>query len=177
MSHKAFTLIELLVVIAIIGLLATIAVVSLNQARIKGYDAKRTADIKQISTAMQMYLQDNGTYPDPGALLCAGGSSQWYCLGQTSASTCWEGGFHGRDGLNTALAPYIVKIPDDPVNDTSYWGDAYLYNFNQSSLWNGITGTIIHWYLNEPTNSNNCLNGIYGTGNSTHWWCAIKLTP
>ncbi len=51
---KGFTLIELLVVIAIIGLLSTLAVVSLNSAREKARDAKRLSDIKQISTVIEM---------------------------------------------------------------------------------------------------------------------------
>jgi prepilin-type N-terminal cleavage/methylation domain-containing protein len=51
-TKKAFTLIELLVVIAIIGLLATISVIALNNARAKGRDARRVADIKQIPPLM-----------------------------------------------------------------------------------------------------------------------------
>lgn len=53
-NNKGFTLIELLVVIAIIGLLSTLAVVSLNNARAKARDAKRVSDIKQISTLIEM---------------------------------------------------------------------------------------------------------------------------
>ena len=73
MKRGAFTLVELLVVISIIGLLSTIAIVSLTSARMKARDTKRIVDIRQISLAMQMYRQDNGNYPDPGALLCTGG--------------------------------------------------------------------------------------------------------
>ena len=54
MNKKGFTLIELLVVIAIIGLLSTLAVVSLNNARAKARDAKRVSDVKQISTLVEM---------------------------------------------------------------------------------------------------------------------------
>ena len=43
-NKRGFTLIELLVVIAIIGLLSTMAVVSLNSARLKARDAKRASD-------------------------------------------------------------------------------------------------------------------------------------
>lgn len=56
-------MIELLVVIAIIGLLATLAVVALNNARARARDAKRVADIKQIQTALELYFNDNNTYP------------------------------------------------------------------------------------------------------------------
>ncbi|MCK9578930.1 MAG: type II secretion system GspH family protein [Methanoregula sp.] len=53
-KEKGFTLIELLVVIAIIGLLSTMAVVSLNSARGKARDAKRVSDVKQLSNVIEM---------------------------------------------------------------------------------------------------------------------------
>ena len=60
---KGFTLVELLVVIAIIGLLSTLAVVALNQARAKARDARRVSDVKQTQTALELYFADQGTYP------------------------------------------------------------------------------------------------------------------
>jgi prepilin-type N-terminal cleavage/methylation domain-containing protein len=62
-NKKAFTLIELLVVIAIIGLLATLSVLALNNARAKSRDAKRVADIKQMQTALELYFNDKQSYP------------------------------------------------------------------------------------------------------------------
>ena len=67
MNKKGFTLIELLVVIAIIGLLSTLAVVSLNNARAKSRDAKRIADVKQMQTAYELFYNDCSEYPSTGA--------------------------------------------------------------------------------------------------------------
>lgn len=53
-NKRGFTLIELLVVIAIIGLLSTMAVISLNSARAKARDARRLSDVKQISTILSL---------------------------------------------------------------------------------------------------------------------------
>ena len=54
-DKKGFTLIELLVVVSIIGLLSTMAVVSLNGARKKARDAKRVSEVKQIGTLLEMF--------------------------------------------------------------------------------------------------------------------------
>ncbi len=70
-NKPGFTLIELLVVIAIIGLLSTLSIVALNQARARSRDARRLADVKQIQTALEMYYNDLGGYP---ASITAGGS-------------------------------------------------------------------------------------------------------
>lgn len=67
-NKKGFTLVELLVVIAIIGLLATLAIVALNSARAKARDAKRVGDVKQVQTALELYFNDEGGYPDTTAM-------------------------------------------------------------------------------------------------------------
>lgn len=62
MKKKGFTLIELLVVIAIIGILATIASISMGSARKKARDSKRVADINQMKTAMELWYNDKEKY-------------------------------------------------------------------------------------------------------------------
>lgn len=60
---RGFTLIELLVVIAIIGVLSSVVLASLNTARAKANDAKIRTDLRQVSTALQLYFDKYGTYP------------------------------------------------------------------------------------------------------------------
>lgn len=64
-NKKGFTLIELLVVISIIGVLSSIILGSLSDARASARDARRLSDIKTIQTALEVYaLQNNGLYPN-----------------------------------------------------------------------------------------------------------------
>ena len=80
-------------VIAIIGILATIATISLSNTRGKARDAKRLADVKQMQTALEIYFNDNQRYPD---------LSIW--ASKTLASTTPNG-----------TTTYMAIIPDAPT--------------------------------------------------------------
>jgi prepilin-type N-terminal cleavage/methylation domain-containing protein len=58
-SIKSFTLIELLVVIAIIGILASFIIVSMSGAQGAANDARRKADINQLTKAVLIYKTNN----------------------------------------------------------------------------------------------------------------------
>jgi prepilin-type N-terminal cleavage/methylation domain-containing protein len=70
-QNSGFTLIELLVVVAIIGMLVSVVMVSMTNARIRSRDAKRLADMNQIKAGLDLYFLNGGGYPDP-ALWVAG---------------------------------------------------------------------------------------------------------
>ncbi|MCM8539376.1 MAG: prepilin-type N-terminal cleavage/methylation domain-containing protein [Lentisphaeraceae bacterium] len=59
---KKFTLIELLVVVVIIGILASILMPSLSQARLKAQSALCKANLKNIMPAVMMYSESNTDY-------------------------------------------------------------------------------------------------------------------
>ena len=108
-QKKAFTLVELLVVIAIIGLLATLSVIALSNARAKSRDTKRVADVKQIQTALELFFNDEGRYP---------------------TVTEWNSGllFSVSDFGTTT---YMAQIPTPPpVADGSCTGSGYNYTSN-----------------------------------------------
>lgn len=93
-NKKGFTLIELLVVIAIIGVLASIVLASLNNARRKSRDARRITDIKQIQLALELYfdVQNPVAYPAASATC--------------DATTAY--------GLQVLATTHIPSLPRDP---------------------------------------------------------------
>ena len=101
--RKGFTLIELLVVIAIIGLLANIILASLFKARIKGYDAQRTLQMKNMETALERYYIDNETYPPLG-------------ITRITEETEWN-------ALQIYLQPYLPELPN-PTNSDDFFNYA-----------------------------------------------------
>lgn len=114
-KNKGFTLIELLVVIAIISLLSSIVMVSLNSARMKARDAQRVAILGQIRTAIELYFDDKGYYPQAN---CG-----WDCNGyRHSYDTSW-------DSLAADLAPYIKPLSKDPINTACPPWSANCYSF------------------------------------------------
>ncbi|MCM8525606.1 MAG: type II secretion system GspH family protein [Lentisphaeraceae bacterium] len=56
---RFFTLIELLVVVAIIGILASLLMPALSQAREKAKEAVCSSQLKQVGYAMYLYAEDN----------------------------------------------------------------------------------------------------------------------
>ncbi len=102
-----FTLIELLVVIAIIGILSSVVLASLNSARVKGRDARRISDVKQIQLALELYYDNNQSYP-----------ASAYALGNASTSLA-----------ALVAGNFISSIPADPTNTGNY-----VYSYGSADL-------------------------------------------
>ena len=160
-KRHAFTLIELLVVISIIGLMSTIAVVSLNSSRAKSRDTKRIADLKQVRTALESYVIDNGAYPTCGQACTT------YC---DCTTVGWGGSFSALEIKPT----YMASIPTDPIGNATY-GYFYARGYKPASncTWintNSPTDYIIATNLESPTTiSGSCPGGFSAWGRTLNY--------
>jgi prepilin-type N-terminal cleavage/methylation domain-containing protein len=66
-TARAFTIVELLIVMTIILVLAGLYFAVYPYVQKKGYRSKAEAEIAAISTALENYKADNGTYPRDAA--------------------------------------------------------------------------------------------------------------
>ena len=115
----AFTLIELLVVIAVIGLIATLSVLALNNARVNARDSKRFSDIKQAQTALELFYNDAGRYPSAEEF--NSGRLEYFTAGATST--------------------YLAQVPSSPVQPDGDCSNLQnIYNYVPST--DGSTYTI-----------------------------------
>ncbi|MCU0679565.1 MAG: prepilin-type N-terminal cleavage/methylation domain-containing protein [Planctomycetes bacterium] len=129
-DRKGFTLIELLVVIAIIGVLATLAIVSVNYARARAKTAKAQQEINEIFTAMEMLSIDANLWPGQQPINTVGsGANNEICA---VAQGCVYGLSDARAGLTATdgnypnwSGPYIYSISLDSWNNEYFFDTDY----------------------------------------------------
>ncbi len=104
-SKKGLTLIELLVVMAILGLLSTVAFSQYRTSQQKARDAKRKADLDNIARALEMYYNDNQSYPTAS-------------LDGKIMGISWGSEFSKTYGTQTVI--YMKELPKDPAANWHY---------------------------------------------------------
>ncbi len=135
-KQNGFTIVELLIVVVVIGILAAIVTVAYTGITSRAKDSERSAELRSIATAIDLYYIDNGGYPRCGA---TGPNVSPYPLGAGTAASC----------LADELVPtYISSIPTDPTNSGSY-----VYRYAVGYRKTGATS-----YTNSP--SDNYILGV-----------------
>lgn len=137
-------------VIAIIGLLAGIVLVSLNSTRAKARDAKRKADLQQLSTALNLFYDKNRYMP-------ANRKGQGQCQNDPD-------GYYSAIMQEIVDAGFLPQIPKDPGQNQYCY---YLYS--------GSTGALIKTNLETQSGVSPCWLGQSGNWctnqNDPSAWC------
>lgn len=179
-NEKGFTLIELLVVVAIIGLLASIAMVALNSARLDTRNTKRIADINQIAKALELYHNKYGAYPDNTATGYNEIDDIYFSTNRYFDSNCGADG--NSDPFLTPLISegFMSAIPNDPLPT----GIRHCYMYTSNNL-SGFYEPNIYYLIAsiEPRtlgteadkscpglDDNGPINGDYWA-NYPYWYC------
>lgn len=126
---KAFTLVELLVVMAIIGVLVALGAGNFRTAQMRGRDVQRKSDLKNVSSALELYYSDYRKYPE-------------------TTSISWGSEFTDTKTVYFKTLPidpssnfdYVYRIVDSPLNQ-KYQLFAHLENTEDQDLMVGITQT------------------------------------
>ncbi len=127
-----FTLIELLVVISIIGILISIAIVSLTSVQKRARDGQRKSDLKQLQSSLEMYYSNNNAaYPTAGSFLWG---QPWSYNGVNylrkvpsdllpSRQYCYE----RSNSISYTLCAMLENLSDPDIRPLSACG--YTYNY------------------------------------------------
>ncbi|MEX0672845.1 MAG: prepilin-type N-terminal cleavage/methylation domain-containing protein [Candidatus Paceibacterota bacterium] len=102
-DEKGFTLIELMVIVAIIGLLSSVVLASLAEARQSAKNTEIVSNLKSVQNAIELYRSRNGDIP---------GSSTWNS---------------GESSFTNALSPLVtdgfiseIPYPSDDIERLWY---------------------------------------------------------
>ncbi len=114
---SGFTFLEALIVILIVGILASVAIYSLNITRAMNRDAKRISDISVLRAGLSQYWLQKATYPKSGPLKLG--------MPGSGAAVLSDAGF---TAAGKAVSPvFLQAIPTGPKA-----GEFYLYQGSAS---------------------------------------------
>ncbi len=112
-KNAGFTIVEMLIVVTILAMLAGILIPVLEDSASSSRDARRAADLKSVSSALEAYKRVNGSFPTT--------AGAWSVEDGTA-------GDYGAAGYIASLVPdFLPALPSDPDDSTNFGIDGYAY--------------------------------------------------
>ncbi len=150
LQKSGFTLLELLVVIAVIGILSSVLLFAVNDARAKSRDAERIRTLHEIKTAIELFYHEHGRYP-----LCNG---KIFCTTKTTPIGYYLSSEYDAMNQMEMVPKYIPRIPNDPkqTNTQDWYGYYYAFGWKKAGV-NSIIETrknsdyVLGTYLERTT--------------------------
>ncbi len=146
-SYKGFTLIELMIAITIVAVLSITGYTAYNQSQIRGRDVKRKKDLQNISTALEIFYQQNRRYPCTGTTAPQNQTSlgvNWIVDRNSAATPC--------TGNNTNLSPNFIRdMPVDPLNSGNFY---YQYQSSGANYGSTCRGGQYYFLIARLENAN-----------------------
>lgn len=110
--REGFTLVELVIVVSILAILAGVMIPKLTGRMAKARDARRLADLRAVTAAIDAYYADTGEYPAPNENAEMGG---------------WDVSHDGNFINDLVNKGYLREPAVDPINDDSHHYRYYRY--------------------------------------------------
>ncbi len=147
-SCLAFTLVELLVVVAVIGVLTSIAVTNFSDAMVRSKIARVQADLKALSTSIEMYRMDNGT------VLPANGA--------------FDPAYVERLRPLTTPIAYMAQLPTDPFQPME---SPFMFEEDEAHRWEN------QMYVYNRGDAENGGSQLQNDGNYRYTWSIASTGP
>lgn len=113
--ERAFTLVEMLVCVAIIGVLAVVATMGFSQASSRAKQAQGLSNMRQVHTAINLYVADHGHYPNHVQQMGWWNLVADYADGNQEIfqSPAVDQEHFLAMGTNRQIMPYVLKVDYD----------------------------------------------------------------
>lgn len=170
--NAGFTLVEIVVVVSIIAILAAVIYANFGQAGAQSRDAKRKADLRTMQSAIELYKNENGRYPEG-----CNGPMVW--SGEANTNFACSSG----NQYIVGLAPkYIPVLPKDPKTGSGDYGYVYLTN-DEGTVYKLVARKSVESeQLNYDSDFKACdviedVDNVDGDGNSMTVDCSLTDIP
>lgn len=113
---------ELIIVVAVIGILASIVLVSYSGIQASGRDTQRDSDMLAVKSQLEVYFNDNGTYPT--ALTMTNANASTIAGGDGILKGLSADALVNPFAANGTTNSFAAIATGNPPNDV-YWYQSY----------------------------------------------------